>query len=131
MKVAVSVSSNFTKVSGHAGRSRKWLVFPVGADRVPGPPERVEISGEMVFHHHDGSGPHPLDGIDTLITLSAGDGFLAKMRQRGVEAALTSETDPARAVACHLAGTLAPPKPRPVGELVCKAIDRLTRPRRA
>lgn len=130
MKIAVAVTAGFAKTAGHAGRARKWLVFPVVDDGTLGQPERVDIPAAMVFHHFDGSHPHPLDGIGVLISLSAGDGFLAKMRKRGVTVALTSEPGPAAAAAAYLAQTLPPPKPRPVGALICKTIDKLTRPHR-
>lgn len=122
MRIAVS-SNDHRTVTGHAGRARKWLVFPVGADGAVGQPERVEIPAEMVFHHFQDDRPHPLDGIAALITISAGEGFLKHMAKRGVEAVQTAEKDPAKAVADYLAEKLAPPKPRPIGELVCKTLD--------
>lgn len=133
MRIAVSTTAAYDKVSGHAGRARRWLVFTVSEAGDIAQPERVELAAAQVFHHHDfATGqPHPLAGITALITQSAGEGFLDKMRRQGIDARLTAEADPARAVTGHLAGALAPPRPRPVGELVCKAIDRLTRPRRS
>ncbi len=133
MRIAVSTTTAYDKVTGHAGRARRWLVFTVSEAGEVAQPERVELAAPQVFHHFDFAAgePHPLAGITALITQSAGEGFLDKMRRQGIDARLTAETDPAGAVASHLAGTLTPPRPRPVGELVCKAIDRLTRPRRS
>lgn len=123
MKIAVA-SSDFAKVTGHAGRARKWLVYEADAEgAVTGEPSRVELSAEMVFHHWQDDAPHPLDGIDAVIAQSAGDGFLANMRKRGIEPVMTAETDPAKAVRDFLADRVTPPKPRPIGSLICKTID--------
>lgn len=121
MKIAVAATTDYAKVAGHAGRSRRWLVFATGPDGA-GQPERVELPPQMVFHHFEGDN-HPLDGIEALIALSAGEGFLARMRRFGVDAVLTAERNPARAVEDYLADRLSGPRPRPVGTLICKAID--------
>lgn len=125
MRIAIA-TANFARVTGHAGRARKWLVFDIGPDGAPGEPSRVELAADQVFHHVAPGTDHPLDGVDAVITHSAGDGFQRKMLLRGIAVGLTAETDPARAAAAYLAGTLPPPKPRPIGQLVCKAIDALT-----
>lgn len=122
MRVAVA-SSDYTKVSGHAGRARKWLLFNVSEDGNVSAPSRVELESEMVFHYFEHDRPHPLDGINALIAHSAGEGFLKHMEKRGIAAVMTAETDPAKAVADYLAESLSPPKPRPIGELLCKALD--------
>lgn len=122
MKIAVATNAKFTKVAGHAGRARSWLVFDT---ETKGEARRIQLAAAEVIHHFDGSAPHPLDGIDALIALSAGEGFMKKMEARGVHAVQTAETDPGGAVDAYLAGTLSPPRPRPIGELLCKAIDRI------
>lgn len=122
MRVAVA-SSDYTKVCGHAGRARKWLLFEVNDDGVIATPSRVELESEMVFHHFQDDAPHPLDGINVVIAHSAGDGFLKHMEKRGIAAVLTAEIDPAKAVADYLAAQLSPPKPRPIGALLCKTLD--------
>ncbi|MCR6631568.1 MAG: hypothetical protein NVV74_16845 [Magnetospirillum sp.] len=122
MKVAVA-SSDFVKVAGHAGRARKWLVYEVAEDGSVGQPNRVELEHDNVFHYAEDGRPHPLDGIAALIAQSAGDGFLKNMEKRGVRPVLTAETDPDKAVRDFLAETLSPPKPRPIGSLICKTID--------
>lgn len=121
MKIAVA-SSDFHDVSGHAGRAKRWLVFTVDAPA----PERIELSADQVFHHVEDGQPHPLDGVDTVIALSAGDGFIKHMEKRGAAVVLTAEKDAAKAVADYLAQTLSDPKPRPIGSLICKTIDLLT-----
>lgn len=127
MKIAIAATAAYAKVTGHAGRAKKWLVYETGSDGTFGIPARIEIPSDMVFHYFEFDRPHPLDGIEALITHSSGDGFRKKMKQRGIDVALTSETNPAKAITAYLAGTLPPPTPRPIGELVCKTIDRLTR----
>ncbi|MBC7907585.1 MAG: hypothetical protein H7Y60_12685 [Rhodospirillaceae bacterium] len=122
MRVAIA-SSDYTKVSGHAGRARKWLLFDVSEDGSMGAPSRVELEAEMVFHYFEHDRPHPLDGIHAIIAHSAGEGFLKHMEKRGITVALTAETDAVKAVAGYLAETLSPPKPRPIGALLCKTLD--------
>lgn len=122
MKIAVA-SSDFTKVSGHAGRARKWLLFQVAEDGAISPPSTLELEADMVFHYVEDDRPHPLDQFNAVLALSAGEGFLKHMEKRGVDAVLTAESDPAKAVADYLAKTLSPPKPRPIGSLLCKTLD--------
>jgi predicted Fe-Mo cluster-binding NifX family protein len=122
MKIAVA-SSDFHRVTGHAGRARKWLVFAIAEDGTVAPPEAVEFAADMVFHHHPDDQPHPLDGVSVLLAQSAGDGFLKHMAKRGVEVALTAQSDPLAAVTAYLAHQLPPPKARPIGSLICKTID--------
>ena len=123
MKIAVA-SSDFQSVSGHAGRAKRWLVFTVDENGVVSAPERIELPGEQVIHYvEENDQPHPLDGIDAMVTLSAGDGFVKHMEKRGTLVAMTAEKDAAKAVADYLAHTLSAPKPRPIGALICKTID--------
>lgn len=120
MKIAVAVDSRFFKVTGHAGRARHWLVYDSDSGA---PAARVELEPAQVFHHYEGDGPHPLDGVGTVIAISAGDGFMKRMQARGVDARQTAETDPGKAVADYLAECLSAPKPRPIGSLICKTLD--------
>jgi len=128
MKIAIAVNPRYTRLSGHAGRARHWLVWSCDGADLAADPERRLLDPGAVFHHHPEGQPHPLDGIDVLLTQSAGEGFIAKMKRRGVEVRLTAERDPRRAVETYRAGTLAPPRPRPIGDLVCKLLDRLLPP---
>lgn len=123
MKIAIP-SPDYQSVSGHAGRAKHWLVFAVAEDGAVTGVERIALPGHMVFHHveHDDA-PHPLDGADVVITLSAGDGFIKHMGKRGAQVALTAETDARRAVEEYLANTLPAPRPRPIGALICKTLD--------
>lgn len=123
MKIAVA-TPDFHKVSGHAGQSRRWILFEVE----PGAPaeerQRIELPAEMVFHHYkESQGPHPLDGVDALIFQTAGEGFLKRMGKKGVKVAMTAETDAARAATDFAAGRLKPPRPPGLMSWVCKLHD--------
>ena len=122
MLVAVA-SQDYATVTGHAGQARRWLVFDVAPDGRAGEPRRIELAKEQVFHHWADQGPHPLDGIAAIIATSAGDSFLNRMGKRGVAVVLTGESEPARAVTAWTAGRVVPPKPRPIGRLICKLHD--------
>ncbi|SEH37370.1 NifB/NifX family molybdenum-iron cluster-binding protein [Magnetospirillum fulvum] len=128
MKIAVAVDSRFSRISGHAGRARSWLVWECAGGAVSALPSRVVLDPRMVFHHHEDGQPHPLDGVDALLAISAGEGFVTKMMRRGLDVRLTAETDPAKAVSDYLADRLSPPRPRPIGELLCKALDMFSPP---
>lgn len=123
MRVAVA-TPDFKTVGGHAGQARRWLVFDAEPGLPPTQTGQVELSKEQVFHHwRDEAGAHPLDGIAAVIAASAGDGFLRRMDKRGVATVLTGETDPVAAVAAWCANAVTPPKPRPIGRLLCKVRD--------
>lgn len=122
MRIAVA-TSDFTKVAGHAGRARKWLVYEVAEGGDIGVPERVELAHDDVFHYAEDGKAHLLDGVDAVVAQSAGDGFLKNMEKRGIRPVLTAEADPVKAVKDLLAETLVPPKARPIGSLICKTID--------
>jgi len=122
MRIAIA-STDWAKVSGHAGRARRWLVYTAGQDRRVTGPERVELPADMIFHNFEDDRPHPLDGIAALIAVSAGEGFMARMKRRGIDARLTAESDPERAAREYLDEALPPPKPRPIGALICKVFD--------
>ena len=121
-KIIVS-SRDGRRVSGHAGQAEKWLLFEIDAQGAPVLAERIQLGPAQVFHRFRGSGPHPLDGAQVLITRFAGEGFLNKMRKRGIEVRQTRETDVYRAVVQYVAGTLPPPPSRRLMSLVCKVRD--------
>ena len=120
MKIAVACTSDFTKTTGHAGRAKRWLLFDTDASPTP---EQIQLSSDEVFHYFEGESDHPLRQANAIIAQSAGEGFLNKMKARGVDAVMTAETDPIKAVEDYLAQQLSPPKPRPIGEMVCKVVD--------
>jgi len=126
MKIAVC-SSDFARVSGHAGHAKRWLVFEGERGGVASLVDRVEVAPEMVFHHYREPTGHPLDGMGAIITRSAGDNLLKRFRKRGIEALVTRERDAAKAATDFLNGRLAsPPSPNPM-RLLCKLHDFLGR----
>lgn len=121
MKIAVT-SKGFECVTGHAGQAKNWLLFDL-PDGEEWQVTHVSLTKAQTFHHFKDNEPHPLDGISALIAISAGESFITRMKKAGVDAVLTAETDPYRAVEDYLKQQLSPPKPRPIGELFCKLRD--------
>lgn len=111
MKIAVT-SQNRKTVTGHAGKCRKFWVYEVEGGEVQGK-SLLELPIEQSFHAHHSEAPHPLDGISALISGGMGMGLKNRLRQKSVVALATAESDPDRAVAAWLNGTLAelPPEP--------------------
>ena len=110
MKIAVC-SQNFRTITGHAGKTRRFLVFTSPPEGDLEEPERIDLPKEMSMHEFKG-GAHPVDDFDVLITASCGEGFIRKMSKRGVIVISTSETDPVVAVKTYLSGAeLAPAEP--------------------
>ncbi len=122
MKIAVT-SKDFSNVTGHAGQAKKWLLFDVQDTDTEWQVSQVALTKAQTFHHFKGGCSHPLDCISALIAISAGESFLMRMRKAGIDAVLTAETNPHKAVADYLKQKLSPPKPRPIGELICKLHD--------
>ncbi|WP_245941526.1 YbgC/FadM family acyl-CoA thioesterase [Cereibacter changlensis] len=110
MRFAVA-SQNFRTVTGHAGKTRRFLVFEATTGLPPQEVERFDLPKDQSIHAFRGDGPHPLDSVGVVIAASAGDGFIRRMAARGVVAVATAETDPALAVSGYLAGTLSPEAP--------------------
>ncbi len=121
MKIAVT-SKDFQQVTGHAGQAKNWLLFEIQDGSIWNVSE-VALDKAQTFHHFKDNGPHPLDGISALIAISAGESFIKRMQKGGVDAVMTAETDPHKAVEDYLQKQLSPPKPRPIGELFCKLRD--------
>ena len=96
MRIAVA-SQNFRTVTGHAGKTRRFLVFEVAPDQPAREVERFDLPKDMSMHEFHGEGDHPLYTVNAVIATSAGDGFARRLAGRGVLAATTEETDPVRA----------------------------------
>ncbi|MFD2181526.1 NifB/NifX family molybdenum-iron cluster-binding protein [Rhodoplanes azumiensis] len=110
MRIAVA-SQNFRTVTGHAGKSRRFLVFEAERGAPPREVARLDLPKELSIHEFACDGPHPLFAVDAVIAGSAGAGFVRRMAEHGVTAVATAEPDPATAVAGFLDGTLAPAGP--------------------
>jgi len=109
MKIAVT-SQNFKSVTGHAGKSRRFIVFDVGTPCDKPEVVWLDLPLEMSFHEFSG-GAHPLDDMDVILTASAGQGFVAKLAQRGVQVITCGESDPRKAVRDYLTGAVKPVNP--------------------
>jgi len=95
MRIGFS-SQNFKTITGHAGRTRRFLVYDLGPDGMAIEAERLDLPLEMSMHEFHGTGAHPLDALDVLVTKECGAGFLNRMGERGVVVVTSPEdTDPA------------------------------------
>jgi predicted Fe-Mo cluster-binding NifX family protein len=107
MRIAVT-SQNFRTITGHAGRARRFLVFDVDGGQAR-ETARLDLDADMAIHGFDPRTGHPLDGMDFLVTGGCGQGFIHHLAARGVRVVVTTETDPAQAVADLLAGRVKAP----------------------
>ncbi len=114
MKIAVA-SQNRKQVTGHAGTCRKFWVYSVESGAVKDK-TLLELPREQSFHDYHGAEPHPLQGVQTLITGGMGEGLARRLAGMGIEGLVTSETDPDQAVSAWLAGTLPLGQPEAHGE---------------
>lgn len=113
MRIAVT-SQNFRSVTSHAGRARRFLVVETSPEP-RGEPRRMELTQEYAFHGYDDGKPHPLDGVEVLLTGSAGDGLTRRLARRGIRVVCTAETNPNQAVEDFLKGCLKPAAPHDHG----------------
>jgi predicted DNA-binding protein (UPF0251 family)/predicted Fe-Mo cluster-binding NifX family protein len=104
MKIAVT-SQNRRLVTEHAGKCRKFWIYEVVEGEVRNK-RLLELPKEQSFHDSPRAAPHPLDTVDVLITSGMGRGLERRLRERGIEAVVTRETDPDTATQAYLAGTL-------------------------
>jgi predicted Fe-Mo cluster-binding NifX family protein len=109
MKFAVA-SQNFRTITPHAGKTRRFLLFDAEAGSKPVETGRLDLPIEMSMHEYRGDA-HPLYQVQVVIAGSAGPGFVNRLRERGVTAVATEETDPVKAIKDYLAGTLTPSAP--------------------
>jgi predicted Fe-Mo cluster-binding NifX family protein len=104
MQIAVT-SQNRKTVTGHAGKCRKFWIYEMEGREVRSK-NLLELPIEQSFHESHGDAPHPLDGVNVLITGGMGTGLQQRLKQKGILAVATAETDPDRAVAAWLDGSL-------------------------
>ena len=104
MKVAVT-SQNRRDITEHAGRCRNFWVYDVD-DGIILDSTLVELPKESSFHDSSPHAPHPLDGVELLISGGMGEGLRLRLARRGIEGVVTTERDPERAVKAWLAGRL-------------------------
>jgi predicted Fe-Mo cluster-binding NifX family protein len=114
VKIAVA-SQNRKTVTGHAGKCRKFWIYAVDAGAVTDK-TLLELPREQSFHEYHDASPHPLQGAQVLIAGGMGEGLARRLASMGIEALVTPETDPDRAVAAWLAGTLPLGQPEAHGD---------------
>ena len=107
MKIGIT-SQNFRTITGHAGKTRRFLIYTPDGQGTPLETGRLDLPKELSMHEFRGA-EHPLDDLDVLITGSCGEGFVKRMATKGVRVIATSETDPARAASMVLRGDNLPP----------------------
>ncbi len=112
MRIGVT-SQNFRTITGHAGKTRRFLVYEgdpeTGEVREV---ERIDLPKEMSLHAYRGGEPHPIESFDALITAGCGHGFIGRMVAWGVQLYVTGESDPETAARKVVRGEpLAPPAP--------------------
>ena len=107
MKIAVA-SQNRHSVTEHAGKCRKFWIYDV--DDIAGSEVQgkrlLELPKAQSFHASPRTEPHALDTVDVLISGGMGRGLERRLRERGIEAIVTHETDPDVATKAYLDGTL-------------------------
>ena len=104
MRIAVT-SQNFRTITGHAGKSRRFLVYEADADGNPTEVDRLDLPMELSLHEYHGE-DHPLFELklNGIVTQGAGNGFLQRMARHGIQVYTTSATDPVQAVSAIFAG---------------------------
>lgn len=104
MKIAVT-SQNRKTITGHAGKCRKFWIYEVEDSAVKSK-NLLELPIEQSFHESHGDAAHPLDEANVLICGGMGTNLQQRLKQKGILAIATSETDPDQAVAAWINGTL-------------------------
>ena len=104
MKIAVA-SQNRKQITEHAGRCRKFWIYDI-AEGAIAHKKLLELPKEQSFHESSPHAPHPLDEVQALIAGNFGMGLFGRLQAKGIKAIATPETDPDRAVAAYLDGTL-------------------------
>jgi predicted Fe-Mo cluster-binding NifX family protein len=110
MRIAIT-SHDFSTVTSHAGRALRFLVLDASIGEEASEPRRLDLALEFAMHGFDDAQPHPLDGVEVLLTGSAGDGLIGHLARRGIRVVCTQETDPKKAVEDYLEGRLHPAAP--------------------
>lgn len=109
MKIAVT-SQNRRAVTEHAGRCRNFWIFTIQENAVADK-QLLELPREQSFHESSAHDPHPLDGIDVLITAGMGSGMVRRLGRKNIKGIVTQERDPDTAVALYLKDELTTTEP--------------------
>jgi predicted Fe-Mo cluster-binding NifX family protein len=104
VKIAVT-SQNRRTITEHAGRCRIFWLYQAEQGKVTGK-ALLRLPREQCFHDSSPHEPHPLDEVQVLIAGGMGHGLLRRLAMKGITGLVTTETDPDKAVAAYLAGSL-------------------------
>jgi predicted Fe-Mo cluster-binding NifX family protein len=104
MRIAIT-SQNFKTITGHAGQTRRFIVYEANDAKEIHEVERIDLPKELTMHEYRG-GEHPLFSLNlqAIVTQSAGQGFIQRVEQHGIKVLVTSESDPAVAIALVITG---------------------------
>lgn len=94
MRIALA-SQNRRTLTAHAGKCRHFFIVDTSC---PGETASVNLAPAELLHNWSGNGPHPLDGVDTLIAATVGTGVAVKLARRGMRVLATPERDLTRVV---------------------------------
>jgi predicted Fe-Mo cluster-binding NifX family protein len=103
-RVAVT-SQNFRTITGHAGKTRRFIIFEADDEGSPHEVDRLDLPMDMSLHDYHGD-DHPLFelGLHAVITQGAGGGFVQRMARHGIQVHTTSASDPLSAVSAYIKG---------------------------
>jgi len=109
MRIAVS-SQNFKTITGHAGKTRRFLIYEAESGSEPTEIERLDLPKELSLHEYRGT-DHPLyqRGLSAIVTASAGPRFVERMQEQGINVITTAESDVGEALKAIAAGKPLPP----------------------
>ncbi len=108
MRIAVT-SQNFRSITGHAGKSRRFLIYDLDPGNEPVEVERLDLPKELSLHEYHGP-DHPLyqRQLDAILTGGAGRPFFERMTRQGIEVITTGETDITAALSAIIKGEALP-----------------------
>ncbi len=104
MKIAVA-SQNRRDITDHTGRCRKFWVYEIESETIVHK-ELLELPKEQSFHDSSPHDPSALDDVQVLIAGGLGAGLLRRLENKNIEALITTEINPDKAVEDYLKGTL-------------------------
>jgi predicted Fe-Mo cluster-binding NifX family protein len=96
MKIAVA-SQNRREITDHTGRCRKFWIYEIENGSISNK-TLLELPKEQSFHDSSPHDPSPLDSVQVLITGGLGTGLIRRLENRGIQALITTETSPDKAV---------------------------------
>ena len=103
MKIGVT-SQNFRTITGHAGKTRRFLILGQDEAGKPIELERLDLPKEMSLHEYHGDS-HPIFQVDLLVCGSCGKGFIHEVESQ-LSSYLGYKLSKAYKVICELIHTI-------------------------